>query len=75
MVESATAESYNFTFVPGTLTVTVATAVDGIETSSARQQRVYYTLDGSRVVGTPRPGVYVVRQNDGTMKKVQIGRK
>ena len=75
MVESATAESYNFTYVPGTLTVTVATAIDGIKTSPARQQRVYYTLDGSRVEGTPRPGVYVVRMADGTMKKVQIGRK
>lgn len=75
MVESATAESYNFTYVPGTLTVTVATAIDGIKTSPARQQRVYYTLDGSRVESTPRPGVYLVRLADGSMKKVQIGRK
>jgi hypothetical protein len=74
-VESATAESYNFTFVPGTLTVTVATAIDGIEISSVRQQRIYYSLDGSRVEGSPRPGVYLVRLADGSMKKVQIGRK
>lgn len=74
MVESATAESYNMTFVPGVLTVTVSTAINGID-AAQRQQSVYYTLGGSRVEGATRAGIYLMRQSNGKVKKVRVARK
>lgn len=74
MVESATAESYNMTFVPGVLTVTVSTAINGID-AAQRQQSVYYTLGGSRVEGAIRAGIYLMRQSNGKVKKVRVARK
>ena len=72
MVESATAESYNMTFVPGVLTVTVATSVKGVDVATQRQKPVYYTLDGNRVEGAARAGIYLVRQANGKVKKVRV---
>jgi hypothetical protein len=72
MVESATAESYNMTFVPGVLTVTVATSVKGVDVSPQRQKPVYYTLGGNRVEGATRAGIYLVRQANGKVKKVRV---
>jgi hypothetical protein len=74
MVECATAESYNMTFVPGVLTVTVSTAINGID-AAQRQQSVYYTLGGSRVEGATRAGIYLMRQLNGKVKKVRVARK
>ena len=74
MVESATAESYNMTFVPGVLTITVSTAINGID-AAQRQQSVYYTLGGSRVEGATRAGIYLMRQSNGKVKKVRVARK
>ncbi|UPS44968.1 C10 family peptidase [Prevotella sp. E15-22] len=74
MVESATAESYNMTFVTGVLTVTVSTAINGID-AAQRQQSVYYTLGGSRVEGATRAGIYLMRQSNGKVKKVRVARK
>ena len=74
MVESAAAESYNMTFVPGVLTVTVSTAINGID-AAQRQQSVYYTLGGSRVEGATRAGIYLMRQSNGKVKKVRVARK
>lgn len=74
MVESATAESYNMTFVPGVLTVTVSTAINGID-AAQRQQSVYYTLGGSRVEGATRASIYLMRQSNGKVKKVRVARK
>ena len=74
MVESATAEIYNMTFVPGVLTVTVSTAINGID-AAQRQQSVYYTLGGSRVEGATRAGIYLMRQSNGKVKKVRVARK
>lgn len=71
-VESAVAESYNMTFVPGVLTVTVSTSVSGIDVAPQRQQSVYYTLDGSRIEGATRSGIYLVRQSNGKVKKVRV---
>jgi len=74
MVESATAESYNMTFVPGVLTVTVSTAINSID-AAQRQQSVYYTLGGSRVEGATRAGIYLMRQSNGKVKKVRVACK
>jgi hypothetical protein len=74
MVESATAESYNMTCVPGVLTITVSTAINGID-AAQRQQSVYYTLGGSRVEGATRAGIYLMRQSNGKVKKVRVARK
>ena len=72
MVESATAESYNMTFVPGVLTVTVATSVKGVDVAPQRQKPVYYTLGGNRVECAARAGIYLVRQANGKVKKVRV---
>lgn len=69
IVESAVAESYNFTFVAGTLTVTPSTATGITDvTTSTDESRKMYTLDGRQVVGKPQKGIYVV---DGKKKVVK----
>lgn len=70
IVESAVAESYNFTFVAGTLTVTPSTVTGITElTTSSLDSHKIYTLDGRQVKGKPQKGIYVV---DGK-KMVVIG--
>jgi hypothetical protein len=60
------------TFVPGVLTVTVATSVKGVDVAPQRQKPVYYTLGGNRVEGATRAGIYLVRQANGKVKKVRV---
>ncbi len=58
-VASGSAQSYNMTFVPGVLTVTVSTGVAGIKADVQAEQPVF-TLDGRRLNGMPRKGgIYV----------------
>lgn len=60
-VESANAESYNLTFVPGVLTVTQATGIHNIMASRTQLLDVLYTLHGRRVVGKPQKGIYIAK--------------
>ena len=68
IVESAEAESYNFTFVAGTLTITPATTGIAEMTAPTQVGGKIFTLDGRQVTGTPKKGVYVV---DGKKKVVR----
>lgn len=60
-VQSANAESYNLTFVPGVLTVTEATGIHNITASRNQLPEVLYTLHGRRVVGKPQKGIYIAK--------------
>lgn len=57
-VASATAESYELTFVPGKLTV-VSITTDIRDVKSGTRQQPVYTLDGRRVTGQPAKGIYL----------------
>lgn len=59
IVESAVAESYQMTFVPGTLTVTKVTGIQGLSASET-DSKVVRMLDGRQLKGTPRKGIYIV---------------
>ena len=60
MVESAVAESYKFTFIAGTLTVTEgsSTGINGVRNGVRIEDGEYFTLDGRRVKN-PTKGVYI----------------
>lgn len=60
MVESAVAESYKFTFIAGTLTVTEgsSTGINGVRNGVRTEDGEYFTLDGRRVKN-PTKGVYI----------------
>ncbi len=59
-VESGSAQSYNMTFVPGVLRVTIATGVRGIQADEQQADQPVYTLDGRRLSDMPRQrGIYV----------------
>lgn len=59
-VVSANAESYKFTFVAGTLTVTESTGISIVNTSREEEAAEYFTLDGRRVKN-PTKGVYIYK--------------
>lgn len=69
---TAVAESYELTFVAGTLTVTEATSglhLTTVGESSAHDEPIFYDLNGRRV-HTPQSGIYIKKTGDKVQKAV-----
>ena len=58
-VESADAQSYNMTFIEGTLTITPSTAVTSA-TQGADNPPVIYTIDGKPGDNTSEKGLFII---------------
>ena len=58
-ISDANAQSHNIKLVEATLTVSDATGIDEMTTNKPHTTTAIYDLQGRRVIGTPRPGIYI----------------
>jgi hypothetical protein len=70
VASGAEAQNYYFEYKTGKLTVTAATGIDAVKSSVMENQSVY-DLQGRRIDGHSKKGIYVIRSAQGTKKVVR----
>jgi hypothetical protein len=58
-ISDANAQSHNIKLVEATLTVSDAAGIDEMMNNKPHTTTAIYDLQGRRVIGTPRPGIYI----------------